>query len=239
MSIHQRLIFSYPGSAPTPTDPDFSEVKLLLHMNGADGSTTFTDSSGIAATISAAGSVQISTAQSKFGGASGLFNGTSDYIATPSSSNYGAGSSDFTIEGWKRSASLGAVNRCMFDMREGGAGIAVYGSASGSGEADRLILANNSAVVAGPGTTAFSADTWQHWAVAKQGTTIRGFIDGTEVWSVTDTRTFAASTSCYVGSVYGGGSQFFPGNLDDVRLTIGTARYTGAFSAPVAQFPDS
>lgn len=239
MSIHQRLIFSYPTSAPTPTDPDFSEVKLLLHMNGADGSTTFTDSSSIGATISVAGSAQIATAQSQFGGASGLFNGTTDYIYTPSNSNYAMGSSDWTVEGWKRSAALGSVNRCLFDNRGGGEGIAIYASASGAGQNDRLILANNSVVIAGDGTTQFTADTWQHWAVTREGNTIRGFIAGTLVWSVTDTRAYSNSTRCYFGAVHTGASQWFSGYLDEVRLTIGTARYTASFTPPSDAFPDS
>ena len=50
-----------------------ANTKLLLHYNGADGSTTFTDSETTPKTVTAHGSVQIDTAQSKFGGASGLF----------------------------------------------------------------------------------------------------------------------------------------------------------------------
>jgi len=238
VSIHQRLIFSYPTTAPTPADPDFSEVKLLLHMDGSNGSTTFTDGSSIGATISPAGSAQISTAQSQFGGASGLFNGTTDYVSTPSNSNYAMASSDWTVEGWKRSAALGAANRCLFDNREGGDGIAIYASASGPSQDDRLILANNLAVIAGDSSTQFTANTWQHWAVTREGNTVRGFIAGTLVWSVTDSRAYSNSTRCYVGAVYGG-SQFFPGYLDEVRLTIGTARYTANFTPSTSAFPDS
>lgn len=236
MSVHQRLIFGY-GST-TPVDPDFSEVKLLLHMNGVNGSTTFTDSSSIGATISVAGSAQIATAQSKFGGASGTFNGTNACIYTPSNANYAMASSDWTVEGWKRSAALGSVNRCLFDNREGGEGIGIYASGSGAGQNDRLILANNSNAIAGDGTTQFTADTWQHWAVTREGNTIRGFIAGTLVWSVTDSRAYSNSTRCYIGSVYGP-SQYYHGYLDEVRLTIGTARYTASFTPPSDAFPDS
>lgn len=45
-------------------------TKLCAHLDGADGSTTFTDSSAGAHTITAHGNVQIDTAQSVFGGAS-------------------------------------------------------------------------------------------------------------------------------------------------------------------------
>lgn len=50
-----------------------ANTKLLLHYNGADGSTTFTDSETTPKTVTPHGSVQIDTAQFKFGGASGLF----------------------------------------------------------------------------------------------------------------------------------------------------------------------
>ena len=56
-------------------------TKLMLHMNGADGSQTFTDSSPSSKTVTTYGNAQIDTAQSKFGGASGLFPGGTDYIS--------------------------------------------------------------------------------------------------------------------------------------------------------------
>ncbi len=59
-------------------------------MNGADGSTTFTDSAtGGSHTWTAYGNAQIDTAQNKFGGASGLFDGSGDYIDTPDSPDWG------------------------------------------------------------------------------------------------------------------------------------------------------
>jgi len=239
VSIHQRLIFGY-GTA-SPSDPDFSEVKLLLHMNGVNGSTTFTDSSSIGATISVAGSAQIATAQSQFGGASGTFNGTNAYIYTPTSADYAMGSSDWTVEGWKRSASLGNTDRCLFDNRNGGEGIAIYASVNAAALAngtDRLTVWSNAANIAGAGSAQFTADTWQHWAVTKEGNTLRAFIAGTLVFSATDARAYSNNTACYIGTNYLG-SQLYPGYLDDVRVTIGTARYTAGFTPPTTQFPDS
>lgn len=60
------------------SDPYFSNVSLLLHMDGANGSTTFTDSGPNALTITPTGTT-ISTSQAKYG-ASGYFNGTSAYL---------------------------------------------------------------------------------------------------------------------------------------------------------------
>jgi hypothetical protein len=83
------------GGGGGSTDPYWSSVVSLLHFDGANASTTFTDQTG--KTWSAYGGVQIDTAQSKFGGASGLFNGASDYITTPSTAEltFGAGDDSF------------------------------------------------------------------------------------------------------------------------------------------------
>jgi hypothetical protein len=84
-------------------------TKILLHMDGTNGSTTFTDTNagGSAHTWTANGNAQISTAQSKFGGASGLFDGTGDYITTPDHADYTLGSGDFTIDLWFNCTAVG------------------------------------------------------------------------------------------------------------------------------------
>src|SRR5690606_25450842 len=76
-----------PGVAPAVAgsgDPYWASVVLLLHMDGADGSTMFIDSSANGLTVTANGNAQIDTAQSKFGGAAALFDGNGDYLALPS-----------------------------------------------------------------------------------------------------------------------------------------------------------
>ena len=75
-------------------------TKSLLHFDGADASTTFTDESG--KTFTARGNAQLDTAQQKFGTASGLFDGTGDYIDTPDHADWFLGTGDFTIDFWVR-----------------------------------------------------------------------------------------------------------------------------------------
>jgi len=99
--------FAFPP-APTAvppessTDPHFANVGLLLHMDGSNGSTTFTDSSPNALTVTPSGNAQISTAQSKFGGSSGLFDGTGDFLSPAITSALTFGTGDFTVEAWVR-----------------------------------------------------------------------------------------------------------------------------------------
>ena len=98
---------TYPGDfaltslvAAANGDPSFSKVSLLLSGDGANGSTTFTDTSPTPKTLTRCGDSQISTVQSKFGGASMYFDGVGDYLSLSASQLIGT--SDFTIEAWVR-----------------------------------------------------------------------------------------------------------------------------------------
>ncbi|NDC26016.1 MAG: hypothetical protein EBZ49_18055, partial [Proteobacteria bacterium] len=93
--------YSSASSSVTPAlDPYISNVVLLLHMDGANGATTFTDSSTTPKSISRVGDAQISTAQSKFGGASLKLDGSSGYLTIPADTSLDMGANDFTIEFW-------------------------------------------------------------------------------------------------------------------------------------------
>ena len=70
--LHAALAATVAGNDAT--------TKLLLHMEGADAATTFPDSSSLGVSVTASGNAQIDTAQSKFGVASSLFDGTNDYL---------------------------------------------------------------------------------------------------------------------------------------------------------------
>ena len=91
-------------------DAHFDNVSLLLHCNGSDGSTAFTDSSSNAHSITASGDAQIDTAQSKFGGASGLFDGAGDWLTCPSHSSLNLQTGDFTLECWIRPSALSSYH---------------------------------------------------------------------------------------------------------------------------------
>lgn len=222
-----------------PTDPHYASVSLLLHMDGADASTTFTDNSPSPKTATVFGNAQIDTAQFKFGASSALFDGAGDYLQYATNTAFGFGSGNYTVEGWVRQDTTTAIARTLFDNRSASdAGIGIYCNNNAVNEERRLIMGNNSAIIGGGGSTQFTSNTWQHWAVARNGTTVKGFIGGTEVWSITDSRTLASTNAVFIGANYLG-TQPHNGHLDDVRITKGIARYTASFSAPTAPFPDA
>lgn len=214
-------------------DPYWADVSSLLHFDGPNGSTTFTDETG--KSWSAAGNAQLSTTGPKFGSACGLFDGTGDYISTTSHADFGFGAGDFTIEGWAYRTATG--DRCIFDNRNGSStGIGVYATVSAGGTGGLAVASNTAVMARAPDTT--PSASWYHWAVARSGTTLRGFVNGVQELSVTDSRTYASSAPCVIGATYLAGAGF-SGRLDEIRITKGVARYTSAFTPPTAPFPNS
>ncbi len=165
----------------------------LLHLDGADGSTTFTDEKGH--TWTAHGNAQIDTALSKFGGASALFDGTGDWIDTPDAADWYLGSNDFTIEMWFYLLSGAADPDYIFlagqcDATGGGsANSAWFIHRTGNGDTNpnkiRGELCTGSGSVTVTGTTSFSAasgnqNEWHHVRFIRVGNVLRLFIDGVQ-----------------------------------------------------------
>lgn len=226
------------GGSGGPTDPYFANVVSLLHFDGADASTTFTDQTGRVWTPS--GGAKISTARSKFGGASGLFNGsTSSVINAASDASLGFGSGDLCFEAWLFFDSPYVTPRLMGNLA--GSGWAANRWVVGNISNGVQFYANNfSAGSPLLSSTVTGLSGWKHIAIARSGSTWRLFIDG-----VLDT------SGTFAGSLDGGGSQtfhmggsggsaeFYNGSIDDARITNGVARYTAAFTPPAAPFPNS
>lgn len=223
-----------PGMIPiiggSERDPFFSSVVALLHFDGADGSTTFTDSSPLAAAYSAVGNAQIDTAQSKFGGASLLCDNNGDYIQGPSNSLYGfPASTDFTVETWARFASSttleyilgGSVNNSL-----------VLQVSSGNLRISRQGVGDDISRAFSP-----SLNTWYHLAGTRSGSTLRLFIDGVLQGAGVTANNNYVTTAPRIGGGPGGDS--FDGWLDDFRLTRGVARYTANFTPPTRAFPSA
>jgi len=225
-------------------DPDFSSVTLLLHLNGTNGSTDFTnaDSSSSPKTVTAENSAQISTAEAKFG-QSLLLNTANDYanyLTTPDNVGFQFGTGAFTMEAWiyliskpKNVAAVIATNTASF-----GAG-SYYFVVDGSNK----LQFGGSGVSTLLSTSTISTGQWYHVAASRSGTTTRIFIDGTlEDTEASDTTSYNYSTNNLLIGRNGWDSssnQGFYGYIDEVRITKGVARYTATFTAPTAPFFDS
>lgn len=230
-------------------DPSFSNVSLLLHGNGTNGSTTITDSSPSPKIATVTGNAQISTAQSKFGGASIVFDKVDDRISYASNNLFAFETGDFTVEAWiySRDVSTAARGWLQTSTTVGGlqanynSGLSVIQGVNGSGN-----TANGGICVAIDGSNFFGssgstvvliANQWQHIAVTRSSTTCRVFVDGSEVGTRTSSANLTGA-NLVVGGYYNT-NFLFDGYIDDLRITKGVARYTANFTPPDAPFPDA
>lgn len=219
------------GAATVPSsDPDFASVSLLLHLNGTNGGTTFTDSSSNAVSMTRGGNAALSTTFVKYGTASVVWDGNGDFLRTPSSALFTFGTGDFTIEFWSYfDASFNTANANIL-MSIGNFRNIMY-----IGNTLRYRSEGASNLITG---AALNLSQWYHIALTKSGSDHKLFIDGTQTGS-----TYTNATSYTVDRITFGannsGTNNYLGNQDDVRVTKGVARYTANFTAPTAAFPDA
>ena len=177
--------------------------------------------------VTASGNAQISTAQSQFGGASALFDGTSDYL-TVTGTGFNWGTGDFTVEAWVRHVAIND-QQVYWDFRTGSTNHHIFYITSGN----KLEYYDGSTYT---GTTSLAANTWYHLAVSRSSGTLKIFINGTQEISTSNSGNHSS-----VGPMVISSDQTFlstnsvNGYMDEVRVS-NIARYTTGFTAPAAAF---
>lgn len=214
-------------------DPYWNQVVLALHMDGTNGSTTFTDVTG--KTVTANGNAQISTAQSKFGGASGYFDGSGDYASVASSTDFKFATGDFTAELWVRRPALTTGN--ILDVRPVGGGTGNYWAIYFPSTTEISLYASGADRIRT--THGMVVDTWYHIAVCRASGTTRLFLNGTQLGSsYTDGTSYLVAPVILCASAHTLTDAFVNAYIDDLRITKGVARYTANFTPPAAPFPN-
>lgn len=232
-------------------DPYFANISLLLHGNGVDAGTVFTDSSLNALTFTASGNARTLTGIKKYGTSSMFFDGTGDYITTPYSSAIDLLVNSFTIEGWIYPTAGKSVGMRIFSTGGGTVGwsattgIHILLQLSGATNVlDFQLSSNTTTPRSAVSTTGVSLNTWTHIAATFNGTTgVSLFINGVQQ-SFTITAPLRPSTNptgavATIPGEAGGSTTAFQGYIDDLRVTKGVVRYTSNFTPPADQFPDN
>ena len=223
------------GTEKNPVDPYFSNVSLLLHGDGANGSTTIVDSSPSPKTVTEFGNAQISTAQSKFGGSSIAFDGTGDYLTVPAGDAFNFGTLPFTIECyvWRKAGIAG--NQTIFSQRTATSGVTFAISTSDS---IRAFLGAGFFSVTSP--IAVPAEAFTHVALTYPGFggAFTLWMNGQNVASSSPfSHVFEDNVAPFIGARTNT-TENLNGYIDDLRITKGVARYTSNFTPPTAPFPD-
>jgi hypothetical protein len=183
------------------------------------------------------GNARVSTDTKKYGTGAMYFDGTGDGLSLPANQNISLGTGDFTIEMWingaNSSSPVGGSFPRLFTLgtAQGTGCIEVYNSSSTG--ITVAISAGTNITFAG-GTLLNS--TWNHFAITRSGTSLKAFVNGTQVGSTNTNSTnlnLAASTQSWIGSISASAGNF-TGYIDDLRITKGVARYTTNFTAPIS-----
>ena len=217
----------------------YPSCSLLLHFSGSNGSTTFIDNSPSPKTVTSNNGASISTAQSKFGGTSGFFDGTDDYLSISYDSAFNFGTDSFTWESWIYPTNISGID-------------GIYATSGGSGVNPKFVVhlnagtpsihynnLTNGSDLYTTATSAVSINTWTHLAFVRNGSNWTWYINGNSAGTGTNNTTITfTSQPTYIG--YGGEAYFtsFNGYIDELRVTKGVARYTGSFATQSIEFPN-
>jgi hypothetical protein len=217
-----------------------SETVLMLHMDGSDEGTVFTDVSDTAHTVTANGDANTEDSEKKFGVTSAEFDGSGDYLSIPDNSDFDSiWDNDFTLEAWIYQTTQG-VDRGIFEhfesdsnrvrlMISGGDSGEVHSSGSGTGGLSWSFNSDSGSM---------SANNWYHIAVDSYNGTVKIFVNG-----VADSET--DSSLATVGNIAGDinigkrrstSVTYFNGSIDELRLS-NFSRYEGNnFTPPTESF---
>jgi hypothetical protein len=212
-----------------------ANTKLLLHCDVVG--TTFTDSAPSPHTMTRRGDAQISAAQSKFGGASYLGDGTGDAVDTPDSTDWDF-PGDFTIDFWLRFTALpGAGNvASLVTQYTGGAGVDGFlVQFRQDAPNNRLAFLTNDVEKGASSAWTPSTGVWYHIACVRSSGNIQFYVDGaTQGSSFALANDLSGNASpLVIGALLLTGSyiQSLNGHMDEVRIS-NVARWTAPFTPP-------
>jgi hypothetical protein len=168
-------------------------------------------------------------------GGSGYFDGTGDYLSTPSNSAFSFGSGNFTVECWAYMngaaqqffiGQWNSPNRSwVLLVKNSGTTLSFTYSTTGSNE------------IQVDGSIAAQAGRWAHFAAVRNGNTLTTYMNGVSVASASfsGVTLYSSSQAIEIGRNPEATSTWnFSGYMTDVRVVKGTAIYTTAFTPPTA-----
>jgi len=234
----------------TTGDANFDNVSLLTHGDA------FSDSSSNSLTVTNANNVVLETTISKFGGGSYDFRAEKALVRVGYDPVLDLSSGDWTVEFWVFTPSnptemlypvcFGESNTSVersWELRMNDEQMGMSYTADGS--------TTNISSYSGSGSYTWSSNAWQHFAWVRNGDTLRFYKDGNAVGTpVTLSTGFvtgqmsqdigigARRTNDILSGIQPAG--VVPGYMEDIRVTKGVARYTGAtYTVPTEAFPNA
>ena len=222
----------YTGNFTPPTSPltAISGTSLLTCQ-----SNRFRDNSTNNFTVTKSGDATISSFNPlEFASYSNFFDGTGDYLSFTNATAMTLGTGNFTVEAWVYPTALPAVSTNWWNVLDARGSPAaspwIFGMRMVSSTLRNTFYASGAEYQS---TTVVPLNQWTHIAWSRQGTTLRGFINGVVENTVTGFSTnLTASGTSYIGVLVDG--WMATGYISNLRVVTNTALYTSAFTPPTS-----
>jgi hypothetical protein len=237
------------------TDPHFADVVLLVGFEGAYASGANSAFAQDESSYARAGKVNtgtqtaLFTSNPKFGAQSAQRTTDRQYISYADATEWPNGTNPFTIEMWVLFTASPAADAqdYLIAQYDAGANQRSWAIVMVSGALTLRLSSTGTSVVDKVSTAwAPSTNTWYHVAADFDGTTYRTYVDGVMKGSATGAVSLFNSTAqvALMSALNNGNTNSaynFQGAIDEVRVTVGTARYASdsGFAVPTAAFPRS
>lgn len=216
-------------------------TKVLLHFNGADGSTTFTDDGVTGHTVTPYGAAQLTTSDQVFGSACGTFNGVDSYLKISNHPNFDFSGGVWTIDWRQKANDVPSISVIFYHETDANNYMMIHTTPLGSGanlrNGVRLLIVTGGVtkidLVIDPG---FDVGRWRHYAFVENGDDFYGFCQGYLEDSVNSTD----RPLDYSGDIFMFANatpvNWFNGKIDEFRISD-TARWTSDFAVPSIPYP--
>ena len=232
-------------------DPYWSSTVLLLGFNANSSGAQFADESFANRGDNGVTNPEptLDTTIKKFGAGSASFDGSSQWLAWSDSAAWHFDTGDFTIEFWIRfdAAKIESEQTIIsqwVSSTNNRSWIFQYRGADATNVL-RFTYSTNGTSTAALSTSSWTptASQWYHIAIDRASGTLRIYVDGVMLASASAAVSlFNATADLRIGShTDSGGSGHVDGNMDEVRITKGVARYASnsGYTVPTAAFPRS
>jgi hypothetical protein len=214
-------------------DPYFANVALLMHMND----TGLTDVKG--KTIALNGNLARVADAEAYGGYAAEFDASGDYATVSPAISLAAG--DFTIETRFKNDSITA-DTPLISRRANGIGY-LFHAYRHSTTQYRVVFQQWNAVTTYAAVAHIfddATDGYKHAAACRVGNIVTLFYQGSKAASELNTgnRPGDPGVLTYIGQDSAAPGTSVNGRYEEIRITLGVARYTANFTPPTEPFPD-
>ncbi len=213
-----------------------SDTKLLIQSNTTNGSQVFEDMSPSNHSITTNGGVSHSTSvtpQTGMGTSSIYFDGDADGLEVATSTDFGFGTGDFTVDFWLNAPGTSANSEYIYDTRDSG----------GTGNGGMLWIqsgklyyyADSSNRITQSDT--LSTSTWYHIALVRYSGTTTLYVGGVSKGSFSDSINYVTAKVLIGQRWQYTATSDIHAYIDEFRISKDIARWESAFSGSLPSAP--